>query len=149
SSLEIARQFESSVVKVISQENQGQSAAENRALREGKGKFIQFLDADDLLAADKLEKQVNLLGDASEDVASGEWARFIHSPAEAQFIPEPVWADMLPVDWLVCSYEGGGMMPLHSWLTPRRIIDRVGFWDESLAGAINIDAHYFSRALLA
>ena len=93
--LAVVKRFESAIVKVINQENQGQSAAENRALKEAQGNFIAYLDADDLLAPDKIERQVHFLGsENSEFVAAGEWARFYKSPEEALFIPQPLWADL-------------------------------------------------------
>src|SRR5438445_11038569 len=48
-------------IKVIEQENRGASAARNRALSEGRGDFIQFFDADDLLAPDMIEIPMNRL----------------------------------------------------------------------------------------
>lgn len=39
-------------VKVIRQENKGPSSARNRGLREAKGEYIVFIDADDLVAHD-------------------------------------------------------------------------------------------------
>ncbi|MBD2501512.1 glycosyltransferase family 2 protein [Anabaena azotica] len=147
-SLAVAKSFASSKIKIISQENAGQSAAENRALREAQGDFIEYLDADDLLAPDKIEKQIKLLGGReSEFVAAGEWARFYQNISEAQFIAEPVWADMSPVDWLITSWEGGGMMHGAAWLVPRKIAEKAGLWNESLS-LIN-DFDYFSRVLLA
>ena len=147
-SLAVAKRFNSPVVKVISQENQGQSAAENRAFAESQGDFIEYLDADDLLAPDKIERQIKLLGDSdSPFVTSCEWSRFYKSPQEAMFISQPLWKDFDPVDWLVCAWEGHYMMHGATWLIPRKIAEKAGGWDERLS-LIN-DFDYFSRILLA
>ena len=42
-------------------ENQGEPAASNTGIRESKGEFITFLDSDDEMVLDKLEKQAALL----------------------------------------------------------------------------------------
>src|SRR5438477_8120607 len=59
--LSIAQRFSSKSVSVVTQENQGASAARNRALALSQGESIQWLDADDLLAPDKIAKQVDAL----------------------------------------------------------------------------------------
>ena len=147
-SLSIAQKFSSSKVAVISQKNRGASSARNLALRKAQGDFIQYLDADDLLAADKIKHQVKLLEECGKDfICAGEWGRFYKSPSETNFIKEKVWQDMSSVDWLVCSWGGGGMMPLHSWLVPHNIADRAGVWNEKLS--VNDDGEYFCRAVLA
>lgn len=48
-------------VRYIYQEKAGIAAARNRLLEEAQGEFVAFLDADDLWAADKLEKQLHYL----------------------------------------------------------------------------------------
>lgn len=44
-------------------ENSGAAIARNKALEESKGRFIAYLDADDLWKPEKLEKQVNFMLD--------------------------------------------------------------------------------------
>jgi glycosyltransferase involved in cell wall biosynthesis len=48
-------------LKVFRQENRGIAAAENRGLKEAKGKFVAILDSDDLIEPDKIENQLNFL----------------------------------------------------------------------------------------
>lgn len=148
-SLAVAKKFESRNVKVISQTNRGASAARNKALQEAQGDFIQYLDADDLLAPDKIEHQIQLLNcDRNSDyIASGAWARFYQNPSEALFIPQSLWVDMPPVEWLVYAWEGHLMMHPAAWLVPRKVADKAGIWNETLS--LNDDGEYFCRILLA
>lgn len=146
--LTIAEKFSSRHIKVLTQENRGASAARNSALRQAQGDFVQYLDADDLLAPDKIEHQLRLLLELDTGfIASGAWARFYESPAGARFNPELVWGDYSPIDWLICAWEGGGMMSPAAWLLPRKVIDTAGTWDESLS--LNDDGEYFCRVILA
>jgi glycosyltransferase involved in cell wall biosynthesis len=66
-SLEIAKQYEArypdriKVVQVPFDTNQGASYARNYGLQFTKGELINYIDADDLLIPDKIEKQVRVI----------------------------------------------------------------------------------------
>lgn len=140
--------YESRGVRVVTQPNAGASAARNQALRLARGEFIQFLDADDLLAPDKIAIQLAHLAAAPlNTIAAGPWGRFEHDPALAVFTSEDNWRDSSPLDWLSLNFAGRGMMPPAAWLTPRALIDAAGPWDERLS--LNDDGEYFCRVILA
>ncbi|MDT0632213.1 glycosyltransferase family 2 protein [Rubrivirga litoralis] len=146
--LRVARGFEGPRVQVVGQVNAGACAARNRALAESNGDLVQYLDADDLLAPDKIERQVARLRDEPEGtVASGPWARFRERPGDLGRGGEAGWEDYEPaVDFLVQSWSpGGGMMPNFGWLTPRPLVDAAGPWDERLRK--NQDGEFFARVL--
>jgi GT2 family glycosyltransferase len=146
-SLAIARRFEGEKLRVVAQPNRGASAARNHGLRQARGEFIQFLDADDLLAPDKIAQQMQVLATAPDCLAAGPWGRFDHELADAVFTPETNWRDSAPIDWLALNFAGQGMMPPAAWLAPRRLTDAAGAWDERLT--LNDDGEYFCRVLLA
>jgi len=150
SSLDIAKGFELRGVRVISQSNRGQAGALNTAFDASTGDYIQYLDADDVLDPRKIEIQVAKLHEGERmAVASGAWARFRCMVSEAVFKPERIWQDLAPVDWVVESWAGGGMMHVAAWLIPREVALNAGPWVESLRWAANLDGHFFARALLA
>ncbi|MGF2035172.1 MAG: glycosyltransferase family A protein [Nostoc sp. CmiVER01] len=64
-------------VKLITQENQGLSGARNTGIAHASGKYIAFLDADDLWEPTKLEKQVLCLEENSEIGLVYTWVALI------------------------------------------------------------------------
>ena len=86
---DVARGFASQIVKVVSTENQGQSAAVNTAYGLCQGDYIQELDADDLLAPDKIEKQLAALRetDGPRTLLSCPRGYFYYSTTRAWFPP--------------------------------------------------------------
>ncbi len=147
-SVAVARSLLSRRIRIIEQANAGQSASENVAIAAAQGDYFEYLDADDLLAPDKIERQIRMLQETEPGcVASGEWGRFYDSPRDASFEPSALWRDLEPIDWLLTAWSGHLMMHGAAWLVPRAVAERAGPWDERLS-LIN-DFDYFSRVLLA
>lgn len=63
----ISSKSEDRIYLYIQAENQGAALARNRGVEEAKGRYIAYLDADDLWKPDKLEKEVHFLNE--KDVA--------------------------------------------------------------------------------
>jgi PST family polysaccharide transporter len=147
--LEIARSFEAQGVKVVVQRNQGASAARNHAFSLSKGDYIQWLDADDLLAPDKIEKQMQLVmqGLSKRTLLSSPWAHFMYRPHAARFEPSPLWCDLSPQQWLMRKMQFNVFMQTSTWLVSREITQAAGPWDIRLLG--DDDGEYFCRVLLA
>jgi glycosyltransferase involved in cell wall biosynthesis len=151
--LEVAKLYESPRVKVMHQENQGAPAARNRALLEAQGEFIQYLDDDDLLSANKVEEQVILLQANPGYLAVSPALYFFdgQNPNEGLEERSGVRDTDDPVQWLteLLGPDGPfGMVPPGAWLTPRSIAERAGPWDDSVRTPDD-DGEYFARAVLA
>lgn len=145
----IARQFEAQGVLVVRQKNQGASAARNKAFLLSHGDYIQWLDADDLLAPDKIARQMDSVkqGVGKRTLLSSTWAYFMYRQNRAQFIPTALWCDLGPVEWLLRKMGQNIYMQTATWLVSRELTEAVGPWDTRLLG--DDDGEYFSRVLLA
>jgi glycosyltransferase involved in cell wall biosynthesis len=147
--LAIARRFESSQLRVVTQKNQGAAAARNTALALSKGDFIQYLDADDLMAPDKIARQMEALGpcQSTRILLSGSWGRFLYRYYRTQFIPSALGCDLSPAEWLTRKMQLNLYMQTATWLVSRELAEAAGPWDTRLLG--DDDGEYFCRVLLA
>lgn len=144
---DVARRFKG--VKVVSIENRGLSGAQNHAFNLCQGDYIQYLDADDILALDKIEKQLAALtaDDSPRKLLSSPWAPFYYRTRNASFVKNSLWQDLSPVEWLLRKMREGIHMQNATWLVSREVAIAAGPWDESLH--YDQDGEFFSRILLA
>jgi glycosyltransferase involved in cell wall biosynthesis len=146
---EVARRFASKEVTVVSVANQGAAAARNHAFSLSQGDFIQWLDADDVLALDKVERQLAALPEGGDErtLLSGPWAFFNYRTGRARFQPTSLWQDLSPVEWLIRKLGENLHMQTATWLTSRALIEKAGPWDTRLS--TDDDGEYYCRVLLA
>jgi glycosyltransferase involved in cell wall biosynthesis len=146
--IESVRQFEAAGVQLVTQENQGAAAARNKAFSVCTGDYIQWLDADDLLAPNKIARQMEVLEQCgNRTLASASWGRFLYRYNRAQFVPNALWADLSPTEWLIRKMGQDLFMQTGCWLVSREITEKAGPWDTRLLG--DDDGEYFCRVLLA
>lgn len=80
--LEIVRQFSSEKIKIIElKKNSGAAKARNRGVLAAKGRFVCFLDADDLWCPDKLARQLNFM---NETGAAFGFAGYVFADAKGK-----------------------------------------------------------------
>jgi O-antigen/teichoic acid export membrane protein/glycosyltransferase involved in cell wall biosynthesis len=147
--LAVVRRFESQGVLVVEQKNLGASAARNKAFSLSHGDYIQWLDADDLLAPDKIARQLREVehGVGKRTLLSSPWAHFMYGPHRARFIPTALWCDLSPVEWLLRKMGQNVYMQTATWLVSRELTEAAGPWDIRMLG--DDDGEYFCRVLLA
>jgi glycosyltransferase involved in cell wall biosynthesis len=147
--LSIARQFASKEVSVVTQTNQGAAAARNHAFSICQGDYIQWLDADDLLAPNKIARQLKAVdqGAGKRILLSSAWGRFMYRPHRANFVPTALWCDLSPVEWLLRKMGENIWMQTATWLVSREVTEAAGPWNTQLLG--DDDGEYFCRVLLA
>ncbi|MDJ0730287.1 MAG: glycosyltransferase [Crocosphaera sp.] len=116
-------------IKLISQENQGKSAARNAGILTAQGKYIAFLDADDLWKPTKLEKQLQCFNNSFDVGLVYTWTMIINEnglPIGKIITSQAkgdVWEKMLESNLLVC-----GSTPL----IHRDCFDKVGLFSLDL-----------------
>lgn len=63
-------------IKLLSQKNSGQSAARNNALFASSGRYIMFVDGDDILLKNSIQNLMNAATKENADIAEGEFIWF-------------------------------------------------------------------------
>jgi glycosyltransferase involved in cell wall biosynthesis len=135
-------------IDVVPQPHQGAAAARNLAYSLCHGDYIQWLDADDVLAPDKIERQLAAAGrhPNARTLLSSAWGRFMHQRSRARFVPTALWHDLPPVEWLLRKLESNLFMQTATWLVSRELTAAAGPWDTRLL--VDDDGEYFCRVLL-
>jgi len=114
-----------------------------------QGDYVQWLDADDLLAPDKVARQMEVAERRGDErtLYSGAWGYFFHRPDRAQFTPTALWCDLSPAEWLMRKMAQNLHMQTDSWLVSRHLTEAAGPWDTRLWR--DNDGEYFCRVILA
>lgn len=145
---ELFEEFQKQGVHCYTIENQGASNARNFGFLKSKGAFIQYLDADDLIHAHKIAKQIEVILENNATISFSKWVTF-NSEIEHSNIFKFSKVDYLnPKDGKELLFSFGmenWFIPLMSYLTSRDLIEKVGLWNVDISN--NDDGEFFSRVL--
>lgn len=123
-------------VRLISQENQGVSAARNTGIAQAQGDYVAFLDADDLWEPTKLEKQLRCLEDNPAVGLVYTWTALIDEFGKptgrvfASHAEGDIWKQLIENDMISTG---------SSTMLRRSCFETVGVFDRSLAFAEDFD----------
>ena len=127
---------------VVLNEGKGACRARNYALTLASGKWVQWLDADDLIPAEKWGHVLPLAEDGA--LVGCPWRPFRESVPDGVFDDGRNWfldPEHETAEWLA---EDRMMIPA-SWFGERSLFQSTSGWDESLL--VNQDGEYFARVL--
>jgi glycosyltransferase involved in cell wall biosynthesis len=135
-SWEIIKRFEKKII-CESLPHKGGNHARNRAFTLSRGKYIQFLDADDYILPEKIERQVHFLETTGADVVYGDWRHKHHLPDGTSFLDKVEIAGT-QIDILE-SLLANWWTAVASLLYKRTVVEKSGGWDERLPAAQDRD----------
>lgn len=128
--------------RYLHQQNSGVSAARNAGLRASRSSYVQFLDADDRLAPEKLRRHVDYLEQHPlTDIVYGEVTFFrTEEPERVLYslqgqLSRPVMAHVHGVEEALQKLQHYNMMPVLAALLRRDVLARVGEFDERARGS--------------
>jgi glycosyltransferase involved in cell wall biosynthesis len=117
----------------LNNEGHGPGAARNLGLSAATGRYIQFFDSDDLMAANKLEAQVRALEESGADMAYGPYVKaeetamgWVQKEVVMQWNPIP--SNLSLNDAILRGWNA----ITQACLFRREFLNRVPAWDEKL-----------------
>jgi glycosyltransferase involved in cell wall biosynthesis len=130
-------------VRVVHQPNRGLPGARNAGLRQARGEFVCFLDADDVMVPDKIEKQVQFLRDnPGIDLVYSDY--FVGDGALGLI---GLVAARLPEGNVLDAFSHKNWLAVMTPLVRRSLIENVGEFDETLRASEDWD--YWIRCATA
>jgi len=129
---EVLNQFQDTIKIITHKRNKGQAAARNTAIASSQGRYIAFIDDDDIWLPSKLEKTITLL-EANQKIGLIYSDMFFFN--EKEVFPEPQSKKqplhLACVRWMLFLF--GNIVPMPCTVVVRReSLDQVGLFDETV-----------------
>ncbi len=126
-------------IKVFNYPNAGPSASRNRGIAIASGKYISFIDADDLWTPDKLEKQLQKLEENPQAKIAYSWTNYIDEFDNFLYPGSHITANGNVYEkLLLTNFIENGSNPL----IDRQALIEIGGFDKSLFAAEDLDVWF-------
>jgi len=135
-SLEIAQQWAARDrrIRVLTKSNEGLSATRNLGIKESQGKWLCFLDADDLYPKQFVERML-----AAAEAQSSPQPHFCGTRLITEDGKDGLGSKEAERSFGFKELAHAGAFPVHAAITPRRVFDEVGLFDVTLKGCEDWD----------
>ena len=134
----IQKYISNDCIKYINQANTGQANAKNIGIKNSKGKFIAFLDADDIWEKTKLEKQIPLFSNKSVGIVYSRM-RFVDDN-DNNVEREKENKYLTPKSGKVTNpLFFDNFVPFSSSIVRRECFEKCSYFDESIKMGIDWD----------
>lgn len=132
----VARSFGNRIV-YLKQENRGAGAARNHGIRKAQGRYVAFLDSDDLWCPSKLAEQIPLLDrDPEIGLVYSDWA----VRSQDREVNPSYLKDLSPASGYVFeALVQSGFILTSGTVVRRSCLEEVGYFDEGLSVGEDLD----------
>lgn len=136
STLDIIKSFSDSRLHLFSYSNAGQAISRNRGIKQASGKYISFIDADDLWTSNKIECQLAALKNHPDAAVAYSWCNHIDAEDKLLRPGSRITANgYIYSQLLVANFLENGSNPL----IRRQALTEVGEFEASLSPAEDWD----------
>src|SRR4028119_92017 len=140
-----AQQIQDSRIRLLQSPKRGPGAARNYGLTHAKGKWIQFLDADDLLEPNHLEQQLAAAQQNPEaEIIACCWQEFTDENPTVKILKKPAGLGQ-PIQVLRDAAIAFAPWAVHAALVKRSALSPNCYWPEQLDKYLGEDIAFWFR----
>lgn len=124
-------------IRYIRQNNQGEAAARNTGIDEARGRYIAFLDSDDLFCPEHLGQHIEYLEQHPEaGLVQSSFSKF--DPLGNNLgVRDTTWFSGWIYPQILLQWNS--LIAIDTVVVPRRVLEEIGLFDESLHQATDLD----------
>lgn len=146
-SLDIVKEFQDPRIRILSCPKRGPGAARNHGIRKANSRWIQFLDADDILLPEHLSKQLTVSESQPQaDVIVSCWQVFLDSDPDNIILNKP-YGFGEPVECLLGSSIAFTPWASHAAMIKSSVFSDDYLWPEELDRFLAEDTAFWFRLI--